>query len=163
MVWWTILGIFSIIVSYIVKVKMKEKVGKGFIFATSPKADARTVEQVREEVVDIINQGEKLLVKLADEDISLPEQLGSITRDFFSKYAVLESRHGGFRLALADVHVSEYIQGYISIGHCDDWEILQEPYRNEVFLAEGGEACFDVEVEHFSSIYHLILNEVQPT
>jgi hypothetical protein len=104
-----------------------------------------------------------LFVEPADGAAILPEQFGPTTREFFSRYGTLRTRRGGFRLAAADVRPSEYVRGYLSIGHSEDWDVVQKLGNDEVFVVEGAETR-EAEMEvRFPSVYHLVLDEAQRT
>ena len=119
-----------------------------------------SVEQARAMVDDLIAK-DKLLVDFVDKDVPVNEKLGSITRGFFSRYASICTRSGSFRLGVDEVSDSEYVHGYLSIGHSEDWDVVQRPGNDEVFVVEGAETS-EAEMEvRFASVYHLILNEIE--
>lgn len=119
-----------------------------------------SVEEARAMVDNLIAKGERLFVEHADSLVPLPEQLGPITREFFSKYASLHTKLGGFVLSVAEIRPSEYVQGYLLIGHSEDWDVVQKLGDDQVFVVEGAENS-EIEMEvRFPSIYHLVLDEV---
>jgi hypothetical protein len=134
------------------------------MFASMPSqpqsgVEAMSLEQARAIVDDLIVRGEKLFATPADETKPLPKQLGPITRDFFSRYGTLKTRRGGFKLSAAGIRASEYVHGFLSIGHSEDWDIVQRQGADEVFVVEGAESC-EAEMETcFPSIYHLVVDE----
>jgi hypothetical protein len=134
------------------------------MFASMPSqpqsgVDAMSPEQARAMVDDLIARGEKLFATPADETKPLPRQLGPITRDFFSRYGTLKTRRGGFELSAAGIRASEYVHGFLSIGHSEDWDVVQRPDADEVFIVEGAETR-EAEMEtRFPSVYHLVVDE----
>ena len=131
------------------------------IYTPQPEAQFISIEQARAMVDDLIAKGDKLFVEPADKAVELPELLGSTTREFFSRYGVLRTRRGGFQLAASEVHPSEYVRGYLSIGHSEDWDVVQKPGSDEVFVIEGSETREDEMEVRFPSVYHLALDEAQ--
>jgi hypothetical protein len=120
-----------------------------------------SVDEARVMVQILVIQGEKLLTETADTAVALPEELSQTTKEFFSKYGALKTRNGGFRIAVSDVKPSEYASGYISIGHSEDWDVIQIPGNDEVFVIEGAEtSAAEMEVR-FQSVYHLVLDEAK--
>jgi hypothetical protein len=50
-----------------------------------------------------------------------------------------------------------------TIGHSEDWDVVQKPGSDEVFVVEGAETR-EAEMEvRFPSVYHLVLDEAQRT
>jgi hypothetical protein len=119
-----------------------------------------SVEQARAEVEGLIAKGEKLFVIPKGESASPLNQLGPVSREFFSRYGTLRSRDGGFELSAADIRESEYVHGFLSIGYSEDWDVVQRMGNDEVFVVEGAETREAEMQPCFSSIYHLILDEV---
>jgi hypothetical protein len=156
MVWWTILGILSVI-GYYIFLNRKKNVGKVPIFTSHHEMASLSNEQARVVVDSIIAKGEILIVKSVAADILFLEQLGPTTKDFFSRWSVLETRQGNLRLALEEVKISDYIQDCISIGHIEDWDVVQDFYSDSVFSVEGGEICFGIAINRSPSVYHFIL------
>ncbi|MHA6908171.1 hypothetical protein ACQUJS_07015 [Ralstonia pseudosolanacearum] len=160
MVWLTLLGVLAVVVSYMA---LKRKADG--MKATPPLQEGPpvSVQQALAMVDELIAQGDRLFVERAPENIQFPAQLGPITKGFFARYAALQTRRGGFRLAVADIGPSEYTHGYISIGHSEDWDVIQRPGNDEVFVVEGAETREDQMEVRFPSVYHLILDEAQLT
>lgn len=127
MVWLTVLGVLAVIVYCVVRARGTKRVSNVTPSLSLPKEKPLSVEQARVMVDAIIAKGNKLFVEPADEAALLPELFGPITREFFSKYGTVRTRRGGFRLAAADVRPSEYMCGYLSIGHSEDWDVIQKP------------------------------------
>ncbi|MDR2129174.1 MAG: hypothetical protein LBP52_08945 [Burkholderiaceae bacterium] len=158
---WIALVILSVILSRIRLKRREKEIMKALpVFAPQHTFDHLSVGQARAMVDDAIAKGGILFVEPADKNISFPEQLGPAARELFSRYSVLETRTG-FQLALAHIKISEYINGYATIGYAEDWGVVQVPYSDDVFFIEGGEVSMGIEIERFPSIYHLILDEIQ--
>ena len=163
MVWFTVLGVLVVIVYYVVLTRRTQRMSDATPSPPSPQVQALSIEQARVMVDDLIAKGDKLFVEPAIGAAILSEQFGPATREFFSRYATLRTRLGGFRLAAADVRPSEYVPGYLSIGHSEDWDVVQKSSNNQVFVVEGAETR-DLEMEvRFPSVYHLVLDEAQRT
>lgn len=118
-----------------------------------------SLEQARALVDELIAKGEKLYAEPAGAADSMHAQLGPITQEFFSRYSALRTRRGGFELSAAGVGASEYFHGFVAIGHSEDWEVVQRPGADEVFVIEGAEADEDEMETRFPSIYHLVVDE----
>ncbi len=162
MVWFTVLGVLVVIVYYVVLTRRTKRMSDATPSQPSPEAKPLSIEQARVMVDDLIAKGDKLFVEPADGASILPEQFGP-TKELFSRYGTLRTRRGGFRLAAADVRPSEYVRGYLSIGHSEDWDVVQKLGNDEVFVVEGAETR-EAEMEvRFPSVYHLVLDEAQRT
>jgi len=107
-----------------------------------PKTGDLSLEQAQLAVDNLIAD-KKLFADPADKTKPLPEGLGPITREFFSRYGTLKIPFGGFVLSATDIRASEYVLGFLSIGHSDDWDVVQWPGGDEVFVVEGSENCED--------------------
>lgn len=92
-------------------------------------------------VDDLVSKGEKPFATPADATSKLPEGLGPITREFFSRYGTLKTRRGGFELSVAGIRASDYVKGFLSIGHSEDWDVVQRLGKNEVFVVEGAKCA----------------------
>lgn len=161
MVWLTVLGILVVIAYYIVLTRRTKKMSAITPRQPSQEGESISIEQARAMVGDFVGKGDKLFVEFSSGTNPLLEQLGPTTREFFSRYSSLRTRRGGFRLAAVEVHVSEYMRGYLSIGHSEDWDVIQRLGSDEVFVVEGAETSeADMDVR-FPSVYHLVLDEVQ--
>jgi hypothetical protein len=115
----------------------------------------------------------KLLVKSAldsralrmSDEKKLPnallEQLGKISRDFFSKYPDIRTKSGGTVLAIDLIAPSDYMVGLISIGHSEDWDVVQKPHDDRIFVVEGAEVnAEEIEIS-FPSVYHFLIDEIK--
>lgn len=159
----TVFGVLLVLVYYVVLNRRTKKMGDAAMSPPSLEERLLSVEQARAMVDDFIGKGDKLFVDPADGENILREQLGPTTIEFFSRYGILCTRRGGFRLAATDVRPSEYMRGYLSIGHSEDWDVVQKPGNDEVFVVEGAETC-EAEMEvRFPSVYHLVLDEAKRT
>jgi len=158
MVWFTVLGILLTIVCYFILTRRQER---GALMSPKPKVEvgAMSLEEARTAFDNLIAEGGELYVGPADSATPLPEGLGPITREFFSRYGTLKTRLGGFELSAAGIRASEYIHGFVSIGHSEDWDVVQRLGNDEVFVVEGSETQ-EAEMEtRFPSIYHLAVDE----
>lgn len=154
----TVFGVLVVIMAYIVLRRAKKK-PKVTLPSSAP--ESLSIEQAQALVEGIVAKGEKVVVEPVDGTPAFAEKLGPATRQFFARYGSLSTRRGGFRLAASEVHASEYMNGYLSIGHSEDWDVVQKPGRNEVFVIEGAESG-ETEMEVcFPSVYHLVLEEAQ--
>ena len=91
---------------------------------------------------------------------ALQNGLGPITRGFFEQYGAIRTPQGGFCLSASDIRPSEYVPGFLHIGHCEDWDVVQQAGQDQVFVVEGSERdASDMDGGHLS-VYHLVLNEV---
>ena len=158
--WFTILGIGFVIACYVALSRRSQERTPDSL-SSPPKLEAASlsVEQARAEVEGLIAKGEKLFVAPEDEPTPPMNQLGPVTREFFSRYSTLRSRRGGFELSAADIRASEYVHGFLSIGHSEDWDVVQRMGSDEVFVVEGAETREAEMQPCFPSIYHLILDE----
>jgi hypothetical protein len=161
MVWLTVLGVLVVVINYIVLTRRTKRML--VITPRQPLQEVKlvSVAQARAMIDDFIVKGDKFFVEPADRTAPRLEQLGPITREFFSRYGALRTRCGGFQLAAAEVRASEYVRGYLSIGHSEDWDVVQWPGSDEVFVVEGAETCEANMDVRFPSVYHLILDETQ--
>jgi hypothetical protein len=159
MAWLTVLGVLVVIVYYLILTRKRRQAMS--VPAPQPQAQPISIEQARAMVDELIARGETLFVEQADKAVELPESLGSTTRECFSRYGVLRTRRGGFQLAASEVHPSKSVRGYLSIGHSEDWDVVQKPGGDEVFVIEGFETREDEMEVRFPSVYHLALDEAQ--
>lgn len=162
MIWFTVLGVLIVIVRYVAltrQARAKTSVSKPLLlnYAVSD----LPLEQARAMVDDLIARGEELFVEPAGKTAPLSEQLGPITREFFLRYGTLRTQNGGFELSSLDIQPSEYADRFLSIGHSEDWDIVQHLGSDVVFVIEGSEAD-ETEMEvFFPSVYHLIVDELE--
>jgi hypothetical protein len=119
-----------------------------------------TPARARSLVAQAIESGELIGDEPGQDEGANLEQLGPITREFFSRYPAIRSLSGGFRVGVSEIRTSTYISGYMSIGHSEDWDIVQRSGNDEVFIVEGSEANESEMQVRFPSIYHLIVDEL---
>jgi hypothetical protein len=165
MIWFTILGVLLVLGSYLFLRHRAEgaRAQSEPIVAKSerPPTERLSTENAKALVDDLVVRGERLVTKPGAVESTLPSSLGPATREFFSKYGMVRTRNGGLELNASEIHPSEYVGGCISIGHSEDWDVIQKPGTDEVFVVEGGGdpgKSFDV---CFESVYHLVIDEVQ--
>jgi hypothetical protein len=111
-------------------------------------------------VADIAKDTEHLTVRVATGEREVSEALGTATQDFFRRYDGVRSVDGRLVLDVAEIRLSKYVEGLWSIGHYEDWDVVQRPGSDEVFIVEGPEMAEDDMDICFVSIYHLVLNEL---
>jgi hypothetical protein len=118
-----------------------------------PLADARSL------VGEIARAGDLLTIAPAGGMASIPPGLGPVTQEFFEHYQRVGSKDGAFELDARGIRPSQYIEGYRSIGHYEDWDVVQLPGRDDVFVVEGSETT-EAEMEWFPTVYHFVAREV---
>ena len=164
MIWLTFVGVLTVFVSYLV---LKHKGMKNITIKTSSQPSVETsnlsISQARALVSALIEKGEQLVAEPATKSMLLPKQLGPITREFFTIYKSIRTRRGELEISGTQIQPSEYIHSYISIGHSEDWDVVQKTGKDEVFVVEGSETKEDEIDLRFPSIYHLLLDEVSNT
>lgn len=155
---WTVFGIIIVIVSYVFVIK-KNSSGKPIKLLESPVNESVPLSEAQTKVEKILStRNDDIFVKLRI-DAEIPQILGPVTKDFFRKYE--EVCIGGFQLAISQVGPSDYASGFISIGHAEDWDIVQKPGSDQVSVLEGGETIEGLTDDQHLTIYHLILSEAQ--
>lgn len=119
-----------------------------------------SLDKARTMVDELVTERRQVIVEFIQNGNGKLDSLGSITKEFFSKYPSLRTKNGGFKVGAMDIQSSEYLIGYISIGNSEDWDIVQSTGHDQIFVVEGFEKSeIDIEVK-FPTIYHLILDEV---
>jgi hypothetical protein len=126
------------------------------------------IEQARTMVDNyVLNRKDKYKyhVVLADGSVVFPENIGQATKEFFSKFNTITAYSGNMSVSASNIGRSKYIQGFIVIGYCGSWEIVQRQNDDEVFVIED-ESIYDIydgRLDYFGypSIYHLVLDEIQ--
>lgn len=121
--------------------------------------DDLSIDEALLSVEGLIESGVFLVTK-ADEDMPEVHELGPVTRDFFARYRSLRTELGGFELSYDQIRWSEYVPGYLSIGHSEDWDVVQYPGKDDVFVVEGFRSIDPCMEAGFDSIYHLALDEI---
>lgn len=161
MIWFTFAGVLAVIVWYLViKNRSATKLTIKASVHTKVKAGTLSIEKAKTLVDEIISTREQLIVEAAPKSIPPLKQLGPISQDFFSIYNTIRTPRGDFEISATQIHPSEYTNGYISIGHSEDWDVVQRPGEDEVFVVEGSETHVHEMEVRFQSIYHLLLDEV---
>ena len=162
MIWFTILGIVSIIISYAIiarKTRYKSVPSRTKFNPSSEKRAMISLDKARTMVDELVAE-EKVIVEFIHNGNTDLASLGPITKEFFSRYPILRTKNGGFQVVVQNIQLSEYLIGYISIGNSEDWDIVQSACHDQIFVVEGFEKSeIDIEVK-FPTIYHLILDEV---
>ena len=161
MEWFTVAGVVAVLVSYFaIRRKAKARLSPRAEYG-QPMALTPSLESFVETVASLVAAGE-MIVDRAVKAGGGVDALGPVTRAFFAEYPSLRSKSGGLRLTAADVHPSQYVAGFISIGNSEDWDIVQRPGDDQVYVVEGSERHpHEFEVS-FLTVYHLVLNEVHP-
>lgn len=160
MVWLTVIGVL-IAVAYFLILRRRAGPATTLAPASPEQAGPSSVDEARALVDTLIAEKLEIFAEPALGPVTCPELLSATTLEFFGRFASLKTRRAGFRLASADIRPSEYARGYVSIGHSEDWDVVQRAGSDDVFVVEGtvkSEAEMDV---RFPSIYHLVLDEAQ--
>lgn len=161
MVWFTVLGALAVVTYYFLLNRRSKKMCPAKPINDSEDINSLSIEQARIMVDQLVINREKLFVDRGCASSVFHEQLGPITKEFFSKYRILHTQSGGFRLAADEIGPSEYMKGYLSVGHSEDWDVIQYPGDDTIFIVEGSEHSRDEIDVRFRSIYHLVLDEAQ--
>jgi hypothetical protein len=127
-----------------------------------------SIEQARE-IVDFYisnDNGEyRFYVTQCNDNSDILEQIDGSTKDFYSKYATLDSIAGELHFSMTEIQFSTDIPGFFSIGSYGGWKIIQRVDSDKVFVIEdevmyeSHDGCIDD--YGYQSIYHLILEEIQ--
>jgi hypothetical protein len=160
MVWLTVLGILVVIGYYVVLRRRSQRQPLTSEERPASTMNTVTLAHARSVVAQAIESGELIGDEPGQDEGANLEQLGPITREFFSRYLGIRSLLGGFRVGVSEIRTSTYISGYVSIGHSEDWDIVQRPGNDEVFIVEGSEANESEMQVRFPSVYHFILDEL---
>ena len=91
------------------------------------------LQAVRLKLAESISRG-KLIASVPGQPCFQQAELGPVTQQFFAEYSLVQSPMGGLVVAASQVAPSEYIAGFISIGHSEDWDVVQRPGADEVQL-----------------------------
>ena len=100
----------------------------------------------------------RLIAKRPGQPRLSKAKLGPITQQFFAEYALAQSQLGGLVVAASEIAPSEYLAGFVSIGHSEDWDVVQRPGTDEVFVVEGSELEEELEIR-FPTVYHFLVAE----
>jgi hypothetical protein len=116
------------------------------------------LHSARQRLSEIIARGE-LIAEGPQQGQAAAGQLGPITQQFFSEYASVQTARGGLVIAASEIARSEYVAGFVSIGHSEDWDIVQMPGTDEVRIVEGSEQNEEEMDIRFPTVYHLLVHE----
>lgn len=151
-IWLTALGVLTILFYAVRNLRGKSNMTKPSVKSSISISEARAL------VDDLISRGQ-LVRGTIGQDATQIGLLGPSTAEFFRHYGEVRTKNGGFELSAAAVHPSEYMKEYISIGHSEDWDVIQKPGDDEVLVVEGSEnSVAEIEVR-FPSVYHLLIDE----
>jgi hypothetical protein len=160
MYWFTVLGISFVVVSYLwlSQKKAPTQIGKQSI-SHPPPVDAISLEEARIFINGIARDSALFAVTLADGIEKVPVSLGPVTCEFFRRYRSLGLIDGTFKIDAGEIRPSQYIAGFLSIGHYEDWDIVQRPGQDDVFVAEGSETS-EADMEKYPTVYHFLFHEM---
>jgi hypothetical protein len=161
MSWFTLLGIVAMVASYFWLTPRIKPVS----IPPSPDRPPSSLKslpsaEARRRFGDFAEAGDRLTVTLKTGQLMIPAVLGPLTQEFFETYDSVKSNDCGFELDVSEIHASVYIDGFISIGHYEDWDVVQRPGRDDVFVVEGSETKED-EMEWFPTVYHFVVHEIR--
>jgi hypothetical protein len=115
------------------------------------------LQATRLSLAESVSQG-KLIARRPGQARIPDTRLGPITQEFFAEYALVQSPLGGLVVATSEIAPSEYLAGFISIGHSEDWDVVQRPGADEVFVVEGSEDEEELAVR-FPTVFHFLVAE----
>jgi len=158
MIWLSLVGIFLVVARYIYLSRLP--VAKNLMDLKDVPPDTISIEEARAMVDDFVGREDRLIVTPVPQTSLLLEQTGPITREFFKQFGSVRTRDSGFSVAASEIAWSLYVDGFLSIGHSEDWDIVQRPFKDAVYIVDGSETALEKMIR-FSSIYHAIVDEVQ--
>lgn len=158
MIWLSILGVILVITRYFYL--SRQRTEQSLAEPQQASSEGISLEEARAMVDKFVAKADRLIVTPVVEVSVLLDQTGPVTREFFERFGNVRSRSGGFVLGASEVAWSVYVNGFLSIGHGEDWDVVQRPGENDVYIVEGSETALN-EMIHFSSIYHALVDEVQ--
>jgi len=163
MSWFAVIGIFSVFITYMYKeYRMRRHTASNSEQNESARATP-SLDETRFRVDAQLEEG--LIFKVVAARRSRTEnqwlsQLGPETRAFFARYHCVQTIRGGTVISEELVAPSSYLSGYISIGHSEDWDIIQAPGEDRIYVAEGAERSeSDLRIE-FPTVYDFIAHEI---
>jgi hypothetical protein len=162
-IWFTTVGVLIFVIGYVVLSRLRRREPTFKIQRKMSGIHMLSLDAARAMVDEIVTAGEQLIREPAGRTDVNVDFLGPVTKEFFAKYNGLRTKQGGFAVGIGEVHVSEYAVGFISIGHSEDWDIVQRPGDDEVLVVEGAEITDSERDARFPTIYHLIADEAQRT
>jgi len=158
---WFILGLLTMIASYLWRTRRAKPMSipplgnrVPSVLTSVPPAEARR------QVGALAERGDRLMAIRANRKSAIPSGFGPLTREFFETYDSLKSDDCGFELDVQEIRPSIYVVGFISIGHYEDWDVVQRPGANDVFVVDGTETT-EVEMEWFPTVYHFVVHEIR--
>lgn len=162
MIWFTILGILLVVLSYLnitrnprTKTQMTS-LGPSDPGSLAPTEHARMDQLIAEALVGQVITNSPL----TNENRQSLQRLGPSTRKFFEKYGnvQLHSRN----LSLEVGHLNDaFIENFLSIGHSADWDIVQEPGSDRVYIVEGSEVSASQMDIEYPTVFHLLVDELR--
>jgi hypothetical protein len=136
---------------------LAERVGSEQLLDTEP----LSIGDARRLVESLANDPARIKAVLATPGQHIPETLGTATKESFRMYSEVSSIDDSLVLDVATIQKSNYVAEFWSLGHCEDWDVVQRPGSDEVFVIEGA-LCDHEDMEvRFPSVYHLIMNEAE--
>lgn len=157
---WFILGILAMIASYFWRTHRAKPISISPLHNRTPSPlKAAPPSEARRQLAALVERGDRLTVTLADGKSVIPAGLEPLTQEFFETYDSVKSNDCGFELDVNEIRPSVYIVGFISIGHYEDWDVVQRPGGDDVFVVEGSEKT-EAEMEWFPTVYHFVVHEI---
>jgi hypothetical protein len=118
---------------------------------------------LKEEVEKLLKSGSLFEVSEVKERGAAFEHLGQLTMEFFARYPHVRSRSGGTVIGLDLVFPSTYADGYISIGHVEDWDVVIKRGEDRIFVIEGAESTPEETDDQYVDIFDFIYREALST
>jgi hypothetical protein len=125
------------------------------------KIDGLAIEDSKFQIAEMVDSGKLIVGSGENISSSLFSKLGPLTQQFFTQYPAVSTKNGACLLAISEIRFSEYAQGFISIGHSEDWDIVQLMGEDHVFIIEGSERDIEDFEVSFPSIYHFLISETK--
>ena len=131
------------------------------LHAADQSPSEKSIEEIRARVEAMLEKGDQLFATKSVNAEPIPQLqlqlLGPELQRFFCKYAAVRSPQGGFEIARSSIAPSQYRQGFVSVGHDEDWDVVIAPGTDTVFVVEGGEPASAQQDPGYPSIYHLLV------
>jgi YD repeat-containing protein len=155
MLWLTVLGLIVVLVSIVTNLR---KTTKQWFPSSQESGRDMLNKDSRHQFESMLARRERFRVTAAPPVATEYEQLGPVTREFFARYQHVEVKPGtiiGVDLLAPSTHAT----GFISIGHSEDWDVVQRPGDDRVFVVEGSERS-EAEIEvRYATVYDFLLDE----
>jgi len=164
MVWYSILGMLAILASYtFYSMRERNCAAKKLPVKLSSrfKIDGLAIEDSKFQIAEMVDSGRLMVAYGENTSSSFFSKLGPLTQQFFTQYPSVSTINGACLLAISEIRLSEYAQGFISIGHSEDWDIVQLMGEDQVFIIEGSERDIEDFEVSFPSIYHFLISETK--